>query len=402
MNLDTDEGRKAVATMLEATDARLHLMTGGDYLKRDALTGVWKDSVGNPVELYDGLRPDGNGVWRKVDLRAKIKALSEEKGEPPPKGLAKMNLAELKQTALEMNPATANISKVPSSNSYHVFQNGRVELRSMLAGKDADPMVLHRDGRVLAAQDFAVRSGIPEGDQLWVVMDVGEVDRTAGVIPAGSRVEKSPRDALRGHKPGETQLVLVDARTVSDEVYTELVEASTGGVTGKAVLAPSDELGRRLSDLPRNESTVVSVNGRAMTRSEFDGQLGLLEAKIEAELTPAAVKARNLENERLVAAGREPVDAVAELREELYALKDAWRDGRAVAGAGSSPVPTVAISDSLNDAARLSQASWEQLADDDWVIVYHHTSEDAAGAIVTGGVGPDTVPAGEAGLRVTF
>jgi len=177
---DTTEGRKAIRTLLELTEARRHLMTGGDWIKRDPLIpDRWVDSAGQQVELYNA------GDWTRDELLDEVNRLLVERGEVNPVGLDRMNKADLQTVLLDFNDHTRGILDFPADQTYNIFKRGDSDLRNVLGGGSLSPERLPDfDARSKALTQWGNQADVLEGDRMFIIVD----DVAADAAPSNVRV----------------------------------------------------------------------------------------------------------------------------------------------------------------------------------------------------------------------
>ena len=268
----TDEGREALRVMLEATDARIHLLTGGDWLKRDPQDlSKWVDSGGNPVELYDGINPDTNVLWTKTDFDELIRFHVEFVGEALPVGLGRMNKADLRLALLEQNPQTAGLMDLSGSQSYHVFKRGNIENRNLIAGGRASPDMLPFEGQARALSNWGTERGITEGNRMFIVVKDSALDVDyPSVIPSGSRVYKSANRAGNVVSDGE-RVVMVNMDNVSDEVMVRLLDSQIAGEALDDVLELTELHIRTYDEIAAEGQKLIDDGNQNLLHPEMEG-----------------------------------------------------------------------------------------------------------------------------------
>jgi len=213
---------------LEALEAQRHLLTGGDWIKRNPdfgeVDGVpeWIDSAGNAVETYTGMSPHTgvNGQplpWSKRLMIEEIKLRDPEAGNLYSRDGQKVTMEDLKARLMEMDNIP-DVNKVAREDNYVIIKNGDSDLLNVLGNgridrPEADLYTQQRSATRRVIQQLGTRRQIPVSEQVYVVVrrhmnkpDTVEFLRSAIDVKLGDETV----DGYQG-------LLILDSRTLDPE-----------------------------------------------------------------------------------------------------------------------------------------------------------------------------------------
>ena len=146
---DPEVARKALRTAIESLDARIHLLAGGDYYKRQFTpnmeTGLaepsgWVNSGGKVIDDYRGINPattapDGTGgkLWTADDMRREILRRDPEAANLYGINGTHVSKNDLRVRMMEGDGVMVNLDEIDATQTYVKIKSADPELKNLMS-----------------------------------------------------------------------------------------------------------------------------------------------------------------------------------------------------------------------------------------------------------------------------
>jgi len=227
MGDDVDGVIELLTTNLEVIDARMHLLAGGDWVKRDLdNVGQWVNSGGAPVNTYVGASTqtgkDGRQLqWNKNTLIREVFQRDPNAANVYSLNGHRVTADDLRIRLMEDDGIRVDLINVPASQQYVKVKPANQDLLNLMGNgkmargeRTADSLRIARRRSLIEAGETA---GIKEGDQIYMVqvMD-GEDVKSVAFYATAQRAYGSQANS------GTTRTLIVDSKSLSGEQFMHI------------------------------------------------------------------------------------------------------------------------------------------------------------------------------------
>lgn len=228
---DPKVAREALKTLLEAADARAHLLAGGDYFKRNfipdaqgkAVADGWLNSGGSRIEDYNSINMTTGNKWTAGEMRDEILRRDPEAANLYGVNGTHVRRNDLRVRLMEMDGVSVNLDDIPTGQTYVKFKAADQEILNVINGGATrkTPLDAQTAGKYAIDEFFSAANG----NYSYIVIRKGLGSPDGSFIPAGSYNIRKQTLRAAGDDADTIIRVDMDKLEVSDPVlYRELVD----------------------------------------------------------------------------------------------------------------------------------------------------------------------------------